>query len=180
MATRFVAAKVATVHAGAHTVDVAFRAASYFDLCDTCRAPTGSACLRCGKPLCSRHAPAPGARCDSCEREFEAKRQPLVDTTALQLQPPDQQASSDPAHGGERRTWLLLATTALVITSLSLTVSTEVFFALLLGVPMLCLGGLEVVRSTAELIYRHRLLEERMQRRRFLAERKPHLRLGGI
>ena len=71
----------------------------------------------------------------------------------------------------------LLALTASVVFGLTLTVSTDVFFALLLGVPMACLGGVEVARSFSELVFRHRILEERMLRRQFLAERKAHLSL---
>jgi hypothetical protein len=149
---------------------VAFRATEFADLCHVCRDPTDDKCLRCGMPLCERHAPAPGYRCSSCELEFEAARRPMVDPGPL-IAAPEPPASAAP------RTWLLLALTASVVFGLTLTVSTDVFFALLLGVPMACLGGVEVARSFSELVFRHRILEERMLRRQFLAERKAHLSL---
>jgi len=60
---------------------------------------------------------------------------------------------------------------------LALTVSTDVLFALLLGVPMTFLALVEAARSFSELVHRHHLHQERAQRRAFLAERKPYSEL---
>jgi hypothetical protein len=149
---------------------VAFRATEFADLCHVCRETTDDTCLRCGKPLCQRHLPAPGARCGSCELEYEASRRPIVEPANLELPP-------EPVASPRRRTWLLLGVTASIVFGLTLTVSTDVFFAVLLGVPMACLGGVEVARSFSELVFKHRILEERMLRRQFLAERKAHISL---
>jgi len=86
-------------------------------------------------------------------------------------------AITPPPLPARRRTWLLLAMTASIVSALSISVSTDVFFAVLLAVPMAFLGGIEISRSLGEQEYRHRLLEELTLRRKFLAERKPHLRL---
>ena len=40
-------------------------------LCTECKADAVAACLRCGRPLCARHAPAEGLRCLDCESEFD-------------------------------------------------------------------------------------------------------------
>ena len=149
---------------------MAFRAAEFADLCSECRAPTETSCLRCGKPLCDRHAPGPQARCDSCELEFDNSRKPMIIATLVAVTPHPLPT--------RRRTWTLLGMTALIVSGLSISVSTDVFFALLLAVPMAFLGAVEISRSFGEQVYRHRLSEERMLRRQFLAERKPHLRLS--
>jgi len=149
---------------------MAFRSAEFADLCSECRSPTEAACLRCGRPLCARHAPAPDSRCGSCERDYECSRKPMIIATLVAITPPPLPA--------RRRTWLLLAMTASIVSALSISVSTDVFFAVLLAVPMAFLGGIEISRSLGEQEYRHRLLEELTLRRKFLAERKPHLRLA--
>lgn len=161
--------KLGPIASAWHSLYMAFRAAEFGDLCSECKTLTQSRCLRCGKPLCGQHSPAPQARCDSCEAEFDARCKPMIDAAIL--------AVSEAPAPQRRRAWLLLGGTAAVVSGLSIFVSTDVFFALLLAVPMAFLGGVEASRTFAEQVYRHRLLQERTLRRQFLAERKPHLRL---
>lgn len=39
-------------------------------LCAECRSPADDGCMRCGKPLCGKHAPSDEERCNSCEGRF--------------------------------------------------------------------------------------------------------------
>ena len=49
---------------------MSLRHQEFSELCQICRDPAGAACLRCATPLCERHAPARGRRCDPCEHDY--------------------------------------------------------------------------------------------------------------
>lgn len=42
-----------------------------FRRCERCEERPRSRCGRCALPLCGKHAPAPGRRCRSCERDYQ-------------------------------------------------------------------------------------------------------------
>jgi hypothetical protein len=49
---------------------VPLRHQEFSELCAVCRDPARDACLRCAAPLCERHVPRRGRRCDACEHEY--------------------------------------------------------------------------------------------------------------
>ena len=86
----------------------------------------------------------------------------MIRLTALEASAPDEDAPHWP--------WILL--TAHAVVAMSFWLPADAFFAVLLVAPMLCMAGLEAARSFAEQVAKHRQVQLRAARRRFLSERK--------
>ncbi len=60
-----------------------FRNHEIIRYCEQCEEKATTACLRCGRPSCERHAPASNARCNPCESHYQQIEARFAPSTAL-------------------------------------------------------------------------------------------------
>jgi hypothetical protein len=125
----------------------AYRSTRIQPLCGECGELADGSCPRCGRPLCSAHAPAPERRCAACEEQYEVGTVEILHRSSLDL----------------LRCGALLAPLALSFVGLG-------YLLWLEPVPMLLFGGLPLVFAPM-LMGQDLELQRKWRRRRFLAER---------